>query len=177
MQLLPYRRYELVSAKTQWEVEAAMRAAVEPKRFFGFGAPPRPFEGEVGDGTFDVQRAISYRNSFLPQIRGKISAAPGGSRIAVTMRLHPFVLVFMTIWLGGVGASCLLVLATELRKGDSALAVGPAIMFVFGWALATGSFNFEANKADTLLATTMVARSSADAVQPRVAADEAAPRR
>lgn len=168
MQLLPYRRYELVSGKTRWEVEAEMRAAVEPKRFFGLSAPTRPFEGEVGDSTFDVQRAINYRNSFRPQIRGKISSAPEGSRIAVTMRLHPFVLAFMTIWLGGTGAACLLILVTELRKGGSPLAVfGPAIMFVFGWALAVASFTYEARKAETLLASTMTASSSTVAVQPR----------
>jgi hypothetical protein len=77
MPFLPHRRYELVSTKNPWEVEAAMRAAVEPKRFFGFGAASRPFEGEVGDRMFDVQRAIGYRNSFLPQIRGSITVVGG----------------------------------------------------------------------------------------------------
>jgi hypothetical protein len=168
MPLFPYKRYELVSTKTPWEVEAAMRSAVDPSRFFGFGTPSRPFEGEVGDRKFDVRRAITYRNSFLPQIRGKISGAAEGSRIAVTMRLHPFVLIFMMVWLGGVGAACLLIVTTAFRKGGSPplAALGPAIMFIFGWALSAGCFTFEAKVVEPLLAHTLAAHLSTDAVQP-----------
>jgi len=168
MWLLPYRRRVFASAKTKDEVEAAMRAAVAPRRSFGLGAPTRPFEGEVGDGTFNVQRAITYRNSFLPRIRGTISAAPDGSRIAVTMRLHPLVLVFMTVWLGGVGAAILLILAGELRKGRLSSAVlPPATMFIFGASISTGCFAYEARKAVTLLADTMTARLTGQTISPR----------
>src|ERR1700752_528959 len=103
MPLLPHKSYELVSDKTPSEIEAAMRSAVAPRRSFGSGAATRPFEGEVGDRTFDVQRAIGYRNSFLPQVRGEIMAAPGGSRISVRMRLRLVLLVFLIMWIGGVG--------------------------------------------------------------------------
>jgi hypothetical protein len=167
VKLFPYRRYELVSVKAPREVEAAMRAAVEPLRFLGFGSPSRPFEGEIGDCVFTVQGAISYRNSFLPQIRGKITTAPEGSRIWISMTLHPFVLVFMTIWLGGLGVATVLILSGELRRGGSpSAAFIPAVMFAVGWAIATGAFAFEANIAEPLLATTMTARLSTDAVQP-----------
>jgi|SRR6187551_977617 len=178
MPLLPYRRYELVSTKAPSEVEAALRDAVEPKSIWRFSTATRPLEGEVGDAVFDVRRIIGYRNSFLPQIRGKISAAPEGSRIAITMRLHPLVLAFMTFWLGVVGVGCVWSLVAELQKGGAPLkALGPAVMFIFGWALSAGAFTFEARKADVLLASTMVARPTTDDVQPRAAADGATPRR
>jgi len=178
MPLLPYRRYELVSTNAPSEVEAALRAAVEPERIWRFRAATRPFEGEVGDAVFDVRRTIGYRNSFLPQIRGKISAAPEGSRIAITMRLHPLVLAFMILWLGGVGVGCISILFAELQKGGAPFkALGPAGMFIFGWVLSAGGFTFEARKASVLLASTMVARPTTDAVQPRVATDGAARRR
>lgn len=160
MPLLPYLRCELESSKTPSEVEEAMRWAVEPKRFLRFGGATRPFEGVVGDGAFDVRRIIGYRNSFLPQIRGKISAAPEGSRIAITMSLHPFVLAFMILWLGGVGAGCLVMLVKVIQEGGGAPGevLGPAGMFAFGWLLSAGGFTFEARKAATLLASTMTAR-------------------
>ena len=178
MPLLPYKSYELVSDKTPSEIEAAMRSAVAPRRSFGSGAATRPFEGEVGDRTFDVQRAISYRNSFLPQVHGDIIAAARGSRIAVRMRLRLFILVFMLIWMGGIGAACLLILISESRQGGSPYtALGPACMFVFGWVLSATGFSYEARIAEPLLANIMTARPSIDAVQPRDAVDGAAPPR
>lgn len=178
MPLLPYKSYELVSDKTPSEIEAAMRSVVAPRRSFRFSAPTRAFEGEVGDGTFDVQRAIGYRNSFLPQIRGDIMAAAGGSRIAITMRLRRFILVFMIIWVGGVGAASLQILISEFQRGGSPYtALGPAFMFIFGWFLSAAGFSYEARIAEPLLARIMTARSGNDTVQPRVAADGAAPRR
>jgi hypothetical protein len=164
MPLLPYKSYELASDKTPSEIEAAMRSAVAPRRSFGSGAGTRPFEGEVGDRTFDVQRAISYRNSFLPQVHGDISAAAGGSRIAVRMRLRLVILVFTIIWMGVVGAACLGILISELREGGSpSTALGPACMFIFGWFLAAGGFSYEARIAEPLLAHLMTARPDNDA--------------
>jgi hypothetical protein len=94
------------------------------------------------------------------------------------MRLRPFILVFMTIWMGGVGAACVLILISEFRRGNSpSSALGPAFMFIFGWVLTATGFSYEARIAEPLLANTMMARPSIDAVQPRVAADEAARRR
>lgn len=160
MPLVPYLRRELESSKAPAEVEQAMRAAVEPRRLLRFGPPTRPFEGVVGDGSFEVRRIIGYRNSFLPQIRGTISAAAEGTRIAITMSLHPFTLVFTIVWLGGVAAGCLVALVTVIQKGggNPLMVLGPAGMFAFGWLLAAGGFTFEARKAMALLAKTMGAR-------------------
>jgi hypothetical protein len=159
MPLLPYLRCELASSKTPSEVEEAMRAAVEPKQFLRVGGATRPFEGVVGDRAFNVRRIIGYRNSFRPEIRGEISAAPDGSRIAITMSLHPVVLVFMIVWLGGVGVGCVAMLMHANRKGGTAVQVlGPAGLFAFGWLLSAGGFTFEARKAQALLAHTMQAR-------------------
>ena len=159
MPLLPYLRYELESGKTPAEVEEAMRAVVEPKRLFRFGGGAQPFEGVVGDGAFDVRRIIGYRNSFLPQIRGTISAAAEGSRISITMSLHPLVLGFMIVWLGGVGAGCFAMLMHVIQKGGTLLqVVAPAGMLAFGWLLSAGGFTFEARKAAALLERTMAVR-------------------
>ena len=178
MPVLPYRRYEIVSAKNPWEVEAAMRAATEPKRIFRLGAAARPFEGEVGDRVFDVQRAIGYRNSFLPQIRATLTAVAEGSRVTVTMRLHPLVFVFMLIWLIGTVSAFVLLLIANVRKGGSSHAVFlPAIMLISAWTIVAGGFTYEARKAELLLESVMTAGPNTDSVQHRVAVDGAAPRR
>jgi hypothetical protein len=41
--------------------------------------------------TFDIQRIIGYRNSFLPRIGGTIAADGRGSAISIAMKLHPAV--------------------------------------------------------------------------------------
>ena len=178
MPLLPYQRYEVISPKTPDKVRAALRGAVEPRCFLRFGAGTRPFEGEVEQRTFDLKRTIGYQNAFLPRIQGTVDATPGGSRISVTMSLHPVVLVFMTAWLGFAAVGCGALLVSGLSgRGSVYGALGPAVMFVLGWTLAAGGFTFEERIATRLLADVMMARPSGGAVQPRVAADWASPRR
>jgi hypothetical protein len=58
-----------------------------------------PFIGSLGDNSFRLRRDIHYRNSFLPVIRGHIFPAGTGTRINVTMHLHPVVGFFMLFFL------------------------------------------------------------------------------
>jgi hypothetical protein len=108
-----------------------------------------PFIGSVEGSTFHLRRDIRYRNSFLPQVRGRVEAMVGGSRIFVTMHLHPVVGVFMLIWLGGVGFGALAVLASaHVGAGPTLIPFG---MLVFGIALTLGGFYPEAFKARRIL--------------------------
>src|SRR6188474_594186 len=102
MDFLPYRKIELCSPLPVSEVVRLLENAVEPRRWLRWGASHCPFEGTVTEFAFDIRRIISYRNSFLPQIRGTISQDAAGSRISVTMQLHVTVAAFMTVWLGFV---------------------------------------------------------------------------
>lgn len=60
----------------------------------------------IDKDKFEMIRIINYRNSFLPQIKGQISDLENPIRVNVTMRLHPVVLVFMSIWLSLVLLFC-----------------------------------------------------------------------
>jgi hypothetical protein len=171
MPLLPFKRYELQSDRTPGELVAAIDAAVEPRRFLRFTKAKCPFEGEVSDREFNVQRTIGYRNSFLPQISGTIDPDPQGSRIAITMSLHPLVLGFLVFWLGLVLMMLVLFLLPSHRVGSAHwAALVPAGMFVFGWALSAGAFTYEVSRAEPLLARILMARPS------DIAAGDVAPR-
>src|SRR5207247_8945197 len=102
MPLLPYRKLKLRSCLPAAQVAEVLANSVEPRRWLRLGSGRCPFEGTVKGFEFDVQRIISYRNSFLPQIRGTITSEPYGSCITITMRLHIAVLIFMSVWFGGV---------------------------------------------------------------------------
>jgi hypothetical protein len=77
MPLLPYKRYELVSAKTPSELEAALRAVVGPRPFFGFGGGFQPFEGVP-----HLERAARRSRRLFPQ-----SCSSPGSQPRVGARL------------------------------------------------------------------------------------------
>jgi hypothetical protein len=111
------------------------------------------FIGTVEGNAFSLRRDILYRNSFLPQIRGLISDAPSGSRILVTMRLHPFVAVFICFWLLVVGAGAFAAFSNS--SNDPAFSLIPIGMFVFGVALTLVGFYPEAYKARRLLENTI----------------------
>lgn len=100
MYLLPYIRFTLHSPDPVPIVQARLTSYVDdPKpwrrHLYEHHAP---YQGTVAEDGFLIYRAIHYRNSFLPLIRGKFHPMSGGTTIAITMRLHPFTLLFVGFW-------------------------------------------------------------------------------
>lgn len=102
-----------------------------------------PFIGTVGDESFRMRRDIRGRNSFFPLVWGRLISTPTGTRVSVTMFLHPLVALFMTIWLGIVGRGAL-----ADRSGPPVFLWG---MFIFGVALIAGGFIHEVITAKRLI--------------------------
>jgi hypothetical protein len=124
------------------------------RRNFHFSSPPSDlFVGSVKNGTFQIYRNIRYRNSFLPQVQGRIVAEGNGSHIEVSMSTHPFVMLFMALWpsLAGIGA---LVSISALQA--SSLALIPPLMFVFGILLMLIGFIPEAIMAKNMLTSLLL---------------------
>lgn len=57
------------------------------------------YEGTIESGSFKINRVISYRNSFLPVIKGAVSSFMDHREIRISMRLNLFVKLFMSTWL------------------------------------------------------------------------------
>ncbi|MEN7550522.1 hypothetical protein AAG747_21560 [Rapidithrix thailandica] len=63
------------------------------------------------------------------------------------MRLHPLVMVFMLIWLGGVGMGCLAVLGSfSKRHNFDSMSLIPFGMLILGYVIVTGGFKYESIK-------------------------------
>ncbi len=79
--------------------------------------------GSVRETSFKLRRNIEpgYYNSFLPRIRGRISLTGGGSRLQVTMFVHPLLAVLMAVWLLMAGSWAL-----------SPIGQGPEILIAWG---------------------------------------------
>ena len=154
---MPVYRFQIQSHLTTHVVLERVRALVRESPGFrqslkeSLGRRPEgatPFIGKVEGSEFKCYRDIRYRNSFLPRIAGHVDSDPNGTKIDVTMYLHPLVLAFLLFWLGGVGLAAV----AALRQGDGGAAtLVPIGMFVFGVALTLGGFYPEAIKARRLL--------------------------
>lgn len=165
MRLLPYRRFELQSPLSVTQVTQALSDSGEPKRWIRLGTADRPFEGTVTASGFQIQRNISYRNSFLPQVTGTVTPEGSGSRISITMKLHSVVLIFLLVWSGVLASICVAVGVSFIAgsvEGTAALA--PFGLFLLASLVITGSFAYEARKATELL--TSLLRATPAAAQP-----------
>jgi hypothetical protein len=150
--LLPFDHFRIETGLTSDEVRNVLAANVEPRQWLRFGGNRCPWEGEVMTEDFRIRRIIRYRNSFLPLLRGRISATAGGCIVEGTMSLHPVVLGFMIFWLSGVfllGVGIWVSLLAQHAWQPWALI--PLGMFAFGWLLTSGAFTVEARKARALL--------------------------
>ncbi len=155
---MPFYRFQIDSPLPTQTVLLRIRALVREKPGSwqsikeSFGRRPDdcpPFIGKVEGDAFRMYRDIRYRNSFLPQVRGSVVSTSRGSRVLITMHLHPLVALFVLFWLSAVGTGALA--AFNSQNGNSGLALIPAGMFLFGIVLTVGAFYPEAFKARKLL--------------------------
>ncbi len=159
MKLLPF---ESIIYKTHLEpdyVLGLMERAIEPKRTFRinslFGSGKfKDYEGKLNeDGSFDIRRIISYRNSFLPVIKGQIDQDFNGTQIKVKMRLHLVVLIFMMLWSVGVSLALVIALLFGIVGNEvHPISFIPLGMLLFGYAITMGGFKYESTKSKKFLA-------------------------
>jgi hypothetical protein len=149
---MAYYAAEITSPLSPQEVHGLLRTLIRPRRTFmerletmGEETGAAEFEGTVDGDRFRATRMIGYRNSFLPVIHGQVRTRGSGSVITLTMRLHIFVMIFMTIWLG----------AAMFATSTSGLL--PLGMFLVGIALPAVGFYPEAFKARDILRRKLVA--------------------
>jgi len=149
MKVYPKAYFEIESPLPAREILAALDAVVEPPKWFRWKSTSgKKYHGEVSIDSFKIWKIINYRNSFLPIIEGRITPSISGSRIAVTMRLHRFVAVFMLFWLGGVSTGVVTFLIAAMRGEMEPIPalLAPLGMLLFGIALTSISFWWEAKK-------------------------------
>jgi len=122
---------------------------------FSYPQAEPPFIGKMNGNRFSVYRAIQYRNSFLPRIKGVILPKGDHAEISIRMILHPIITAFMCVWMGGIVFFIALVITFHFKDE---LLVNPAIallmplgMMTFGYLLMTVPFQVEAKKAEAII--------------------------
>lgn len=157
---MPFYRFHLDTSLSESTTFGRIQGLIRPRRSFREWIAVNvtredstvgpPFLGKVGSGTFRLHRDIRYRNSFLPLVWGRIVPRSGGSRINVTMLLHPFAALFMIVWFSGLGYGVVQLWLHRKEAVPYAVLV-PAAMILFGVALVLVGFIPEAIKAKRLI--------------------------
>ncbi len=158
MKFLPYENFKIKTPLNSYAVINRLKKVTEPSRHLWFWQTSKnSYQGKIEGNQFKISRAIGYRNSFLPIIKGEIRSDLSGSSVAISMQLHILVMFFMIYWLGNVGFSFLTSLDWAvydlLTRGQADLfsLLPPAGMFLFGYLLTMGGFHFEARKSKKYL--------------------------
>ncbi len=153
MKFWPSDQFEIQTTMSAEDIVASLSSEIEPNKLFGMSTDHAPFQGDISRHGFKITRIIHYRNSFLPIISGKFLPGDAGVKVAIRMRLHPFVTAFMCVWFGGVGLGVVAVVGGLLSgpAPASPMLLIPFGMLVFGWALVSGGFWCEAKEQKRML--------------------------
>ena len=150
MPFLPFETLVIETSLSKEEVATNLANNIEPAKIRFWLKPDRKaFEGRLRNDEFKITRIISYRNSFLPIIIGKLHAVGNSTHIIIKMRPHLVVMAFVTMWFGVAGTFCVLSMVDqENQKGVLFIPFG---MLLFGYALMMGCYLFESSKAKQIL--------------------------
>ncbi|WP_213278501.1 hypothetical protein [Chryseobacterium indologenes] len=152
MKYLPYERITYKTNLSEQEVLTRLSGFVEPKKF-GLGRNSmKDYEGSVNKNSFEISKVIQYRNSFLPQINGRIHNDNDGTQIQVTFSLHAFVSFFLIVWCSFaliffIGVSIRVIRAKEI----SVEFFLPLFMLLFVYALTMVGFKSESKQSKEYL--------------------------
>jgi hypothetical protein len=95
MAFIPYTRFVIETPLPAEKVMLKLLQVIQPKKFWPnpFSDDRKQFEGTVSKDGFRAVRNIFYLNSFIPFIKGRFDSSDNGTRIIITMSIHPFVVV------------------------------------------------------------------------------------
>src|SRR5690606_37412200 len=100
--LLPFEKISYRSALSKDDLIIRLKNQIGVKKPVKFSSydqnSDKSYIGIVRETSFEIQRAINYRNSFLPQINGNITNGMNGSKIDIEMQMLPLVKIFLIVW-------------------------------------------------------------------------------
>jgi len=151
MKIIPSDKIEILTTLSNQEVRKILTENIRPKKVLKFGfnqAQERElFEGNFEQNSFEIQRVITGRNSFLPQIKGQILPNINGTKLVADLKVHTLVIVFMVFWLTFVGITFIMGIIGVINQGTNLLfLIGPLIMIGFGIGLINYGFNSQKEK-------------------------------
>ncbi|UAY50817.1 hypothetical protein [Ferruginibacter albus] len=163
MKFLPFENYTITTTLSQQEILKRIADNIEPKRSyrFTFFRPKAnvAYEGKIVQNTFSINRIIYYRNSFIPLIKGNVTAFSDHTEVHIKMQLRYFTLLFVAIWLGFTGMICSSIISFismdtyAIFKGKiPSILILPFGMFILGYLITILNFTIESKRSKKFLA-------------------------
>ncbi|AFU69680.1 hypothetical protein P700755_002989 [Psychroflexus torquis ATCC 700755] len=151
MKIIPSDKIEILTTLSNPEVRKILTENIRAKKglTIGFNKPKenKLFEGIFEQDRFEIQRIITGRNSFLPQIKGQIQSNINGTKLIANLKVNTFVIVFMIFWLTFIGFAFVMGIIGVVNQGTNPfLLIFPLIMIAFGIGLVHYGFNSEKEK-------------------------------
>ena len=147
---IPFENLIYDSYLTERELLHRLSQFIVPKKYFRFNDfenNNKRYEGYVSANIFEINRILNYRNSFMPFIKGEIKDNNGRARINVKMRIHPMVMVFMSLWLGIIGIIIFALLISSIKENKFEPSILIVIsMFLAGYFMTLFGFKYESKK-------------------------------
>jgi hypothetical protein len=146
MLLIPFDRVTLVVPASAEVTRERLQASVGKHTWNVFKRDSHsPFIGKVGPDRFKIVRNITYRNSWMPVMAGRITQEGSNTVIRVRLRLVTFVLIFTCFWITMATFGTLAITLRSFSSGDPSRWIGLLILGfpAFGYALCMGGFLYE----------------------------------
>ncbi|WP_375560022.1 hypothetical protein ACE193_20235 [Bernardetia sp. OM2101] len=100
MLLLPYEELTYKTHLSKDEILKRLSNETESKQLIRIGSifgGHKEYEGTINENSFEISRIISYRNSFLPRIKGEIEERKEATFVHIKMSLSTWVMIFLPI--------------------------------------------------------------------------------
>ena len=151
MKIIPSDKIEILTSLSTQEVRKILAENIRPNKGlkirFNKSQEKELFEGNFEQDRFEIQLIITGRNSFIPQIKGKIQPNINGTKLVADLKVRTFVIVFMLFWLTFVGVAFIMGIVGVINQGTNpVLLIFPLIMFGFGFGIVHYGFNSQKDK-------------------------------
>lgn len=160
--IIPFSKFVIQTELSPSEIQRAISNMTEPKRdaityMTTFRDEHKPFEGEVAEDHFRIQRIIKYRSPFLPLIDGFVRSENHCSVVQIKMKLRFFVSAFLTLWLGLVGGLAVIAVFSKLIGGKPYIAplISGIGMCGLVYTICVVDFSVNARRSYSLLKTAL----------------------
>ena len=144
MRFFPDDKFSIQTSKSIEQIIWILQANTEAYRpSFFRKASGKLFWGYITGNMFEIQPIISYRNNFAPVIKGYIN----NQMIDIHMRLHTFVIIFMSFWLSM--CAIFICISTFIMMKNQQIQFPmfiPHVMFVLGFVMTHLGYSFEAGR-------------------------------
>ena len=152
MKIIPLEKLILVTEFPKLKVIEQLNSIVSPRQNLIFTNKnidkEKKFEGSFFGDNFNITRIINYKNSFNPEIIGKISDRLNIVEIEIELKPTLIVQIFMLLWLFGVSFAFIAILiGAIIGEGPIYICIFPLIMFFMAFRIFNYGFSTESEKA------------------------------